>query len=131
MHWGTNGLEVHIIQRGPTLKIQKGSTLKIIILKIHEMGTKNTWNGLKIHETNATEICAQQNIKKQILTVALQNYTNTSFKRLCKNLYYLFFHEFFRNIFQTDLIQMLKQFQHIYMSLKLFKLFNFKFRILF
>ena len=47
--------------------------------------------------------------KKQILTVALQNYTKISFKRLYKNLYYLFFTGFFFcKIFQTDLIQTLK-----------------------
>ena len=46
--------------------------------------------------------------KEQILTVALQNYAKISFKRLYKNLSYLFFHEFFCKIFQTDLMQTLK-----------------------
>ena len=42
--------------------------------------------------------------KKQILTVVLENYAKINFKRLS----YLFFQEFFRNIFQTDLIQAIK-----------------------
>ena len=37
--------------------------------------------------------------KKQKLTVALQNYTKISLKRLYKNLSYLFFMNFFPNIF--------------------------------
>ena len=39
--------------------------------------------------------------KNQILTVALQNYAKVSFKRLYKNLSYLFFNEFFLQHFSN------------------------------
>ena len=46
--------------------------------------------------------------KKQIFTVALQNYAKNYFKRLYKNLSYLFFYGLFCNIFQTEIIRTLK-----------------------
>ena len=45
---------------------------------------------------------------QQILTVKLQSYAKINVKRLYKNLPSLFFTTFFSNIFQTDLIQILK-----------------------
>ena len=46
--------------------------------------------------------------KMQILTTTLQNYGKITFKRLYKNLSYLFFHELVCNMAQADLIQTLK-----------------------
>ena len=60
-------------------------------LQIYNLEKNMKWMQLKY--------VISKTFKKKILIVALQNYAKISFKRLYKNLSYLFFHEFFRNIF--------------------------------
>ena len=83
-----------------------------------------------LQKRDTVKICDQQSIlkKNQILIVALQNSAKINFKNFCKNLSFLFFHDFFRNVFQTDVIQALKKFS-IFLHHKSYLVFTTTFTI--
>ena len=53
---------------------------------------------------------SSKTFNEKILTVAFQNYAKNQLQKAFLKPFLIVFPEFFRDIFQTDLIQMLKQF---------------------